>query len=37
MLLALLIQKTHRLAAAVEEHGLDNRQALQVTGTTTHF
>jgi hypothetical protein len=27
MLLALLINKTHRFAAALEEHGLENRHA----------
>ena len=28
--------KTHRLAAAREEHCLDNRHALHATGTTRH-
>ncbi len=28
--------KTHRLAAAREEHWLDNRHALHATGTTRH-
>jgi hypothetical protein len=28
--------KTHRLAAALEEHCLDNRHALHATGTPRH-
>jgi hypothetical protein len=36
MLLALVIQQKHGLAAALEEHGLDNRHALHATGTIKH-